>query len=215
MVRVVLRRGVEQYIGHAVRSRRHQSALSFKAASADDAADNSQHPSMPQSCRSTQPLHFGTTQLPEKKYIDQTTDTSLVVTRQKEGKGKPSTQKSMKKRRGFLALPKPLFSKGIHRLMNRLKRFSQMFVFKEEMEEKEMEIGLPTDVKHVSHIGLDGSTAINPIPEWKNRKAPEILSFPSISFEQFELAMAAQSHGHLSTTTDSKFTPNNNLNLQF
>ncbi|XP_022853085.1 CRIB domain-containing protein RIC4-like isoform X1 [Olea europaea var. sylvestris] len=169
------------------------------------------------SCNSDLSVAVGTTQLPEKKYAEQTTDTSLVVTGQKEGEGKPSREKSMKKSRGFLALPKPLLSKGIHRLVKHLKSFSQMFVYKEEMEEKEkeLEIGFPTDVEHVSHIGLDGSTTINPIPEWKNRKAPEILSFPSISLEQFERAMAAQSHGHLNITTDTKFTLNNNLNLQF
>lgn len=87
-------------------------------------------------------------------------------------------------------------------------------VYREKMEEKELEIGFPTDVKHVSHIGLDGSTTINPIPEWKNRKAPEILSLPSISLKQFELAMTAQSHGPLSATTTSRFTPSNHMNFQ-
>lgn len=62
-----------------------------------------------------------------------------------------------------------------------------------------MEIGLPTDVKHVTHIGLDGSattnTTANPLKasSWENNfNTPEILSFPSISLKQFELAMAAQ-----------------------
>lgn len=73
-------------------------------------------------------------------------------------------------------------------------------VYKEEMEdeeeEKEMEIGYPTDVKHVTHIGWDGSTTINPIKGWENLKAPEIVSFPStISIKQFEVAMAAQASG--------------------
>ncbi len=57
---------------------------------------------------------------------------------------------------------------------------------------KEMEIGYPTDVKHVTHIGLDGSTTTNPVKGWENLKNPEILSFPSISLRQLELAMAAQ-----------------------
>jgi hypothetical protein len=74
--------------------------------------------------------------------------------------------------------------------------FDVIIVYKEEIEEmeKEMEIGCPTDVKHVTHIGLDGSTTTNPVKGWENLKAPEILSFPSISFRQFELAMAAQAH---------------------
>lgn len=67
----------------------------------------------------------------------------------------------------------------------------------EEQIEREMEIGFPTDVKHVTHIGWDGSTTINPIKGWENLKAPEIMSFPSISLKQFELAMAAQTAQHV------------------
>ena len=69
-------------------------------------------------------------------------------------------------------------------------------VYKEEIEEteKEMEIGFPTDVKHVTHIGLDGSRTINPVKGWENLNPPEVLSFPSISLNQFELAMASLSH---------------------
>lgn len=55
-----------------------------------------------------------------------------------------------------------------------------------------MEIGLPTDVKHVTHIGLDGTTATNQVDGWEDLKAPELLAFPLISLTQFELAMAAQ-----------------------
>lgn len=55
-------------------------------------------------------------------------------------------------------------------------------------------------MKHVTHIGLDGSTTTNPVKGWENHHnhnpPPELLSnnFPSISLKQFELAMAAQSH---------------------
>lgn len=55
-----------------------------------------------------------------------------------------------------------------------------------------MEIGLPTDVKHITHIGWDGSTTIHPIKGWENIEAPEKLSLSSISLKQFELAMADQ-----------------------
>lgn len=73
-----------------------------------------------------------------------------------------------------------------------------IIVYRDEMEEVEieMEIGFPTDVKHVTHIGLDGSTMTNPVKGWDNlamSMAPEILTFPSLSLRQFELAMAAQS----------------------
>jgi hypothetical protein len=83
----------------------------------------------------------------------------------------------------------------------------KILVYKEEVEEmeREMEIGPPTDVKHVTHIGLDGSTTTNPVKGWENLKAPEILSFPSISLRQFELAMAAQAQEPL-VVDPSKFS---------
>ncbi|XP_051134035.1 CRIB domain-containing protein RIC11-like [Andrographis paniculata] len=40
---------------------------------------------------------------------------------------------------------------------------SQIFVVKE----REMEIGYPTDVKHLAHIGWDGSSSVN-APAWMN-----------------------------------------------
>ncbi|KAL7219723.1 hypothetical protein ACSBR2_012729 [Camellia fascicularis] len=116
----------------------------------------------------------------------------------------------MKNSWGFLGLPKPKFSNGIHRLARSLKSLSQLFVYKEEeiddMEMKmEMEIGFPTDVKHVTHIGWDGTATTNPVKGWENLTAPEILSFPSISLKQFELAMAAQADGPM-CFSGSKFT---------
>ncbi|KAM1248932.1 hypothetical protein ACFX2I_031661 [Malus domestica] len=103
----------------------------------------------------------------------------------------------------FLTLKRTQISSGMQRLIRSIKSLSQIFVYKEEIEEEEeegeMEIGLPTDVKHVTHIGLDGSattnTTANPLKasSWENNfNTPEILSFPSISLKQFELAMAAQ-----------------------
>ncbi|KAK2991083.1 hypothetical protein RJ640_022469 [Escallonia rubra] len=62
-------------------------------------------------------------------------------------------------------------------------------VYKEDT--KEMEIGFPTDVKHVAHIGWDGSTTTNPVKGWESVHKPEVL-FPSISLKQFEEAMAEQ-----------------------
>ncbi|GAA0176610.1 hypothetical protein LIER_42106 [Lithospermum erythrorhizon] len=89
----------------------------------------------------------------------------------------------------------------------RSKTLSQLFVHKGEIEEieVEMEIGNPTDVKHVTHIGWDGSTSINPVMGWENLKAPELLSFPSISLKQFELTttMSAQAEGVQDSTTIS------------
>ncbi|KAK4422106.1 CRIB domain-containing protein RIC4 [Sesamum alatum] len=117
-------------------------------------------------------------------------------TREKVGEGKLSKPK-MKRNQG---LSKASFSQGLQRLIKRFKNFSQFFVYKvemDDMETAEMEIGFPTDVKHVTHIGLDGSTTINPVSSsnWENLKATDqILSFPSISLQQFEFAMSAQSY---------------------
>ncbi|KAF8391834.1 hypothetical protein HHK36_022172 [Tetracentron sinense] len=115
------------------------------------------------------------------------------VIRGQEGEESLSVVK-MKNSFGFLALPKPNISTGLQRLIKSFKSFSHLFVYKEETEEMEMEIGLPTDVKHVTHIGWDGSATTNPIKGWDNLKAPELLSLPSISLRQFELAMAAQAN---------------------
>ncbi|KAJ8557446.1 hypothetical protein K7X08_003071 [Anisodus acutangulus] len=57
---------------------------------------------------------------------------------------------------GLMAIPK------FQRLFKNFKNLSQLFVDKDEMEEDQemgMEIGLPTDVKHVTHIGIDGDAA--------------------------------------------------------
>ncbi|KAE9450579.1 hypothetical protein C3L33_17515, partial [Rhododendron williamsianum] len=119
---------------------------------------------------------------------------------------------NMKNSWSFLAIPKPNISSGVHRLVKTIKSFSHLFVYKEEMEERsemEMEIGFPTDVKHVTHIGWDGTnTMIKPDHKgssWGNENlsvtAPppdQFLSFPnSVSLRQFELAMAAQADAPL------------------
>lgn len=42
-----------------------------------------------------------------------------------------------------------------HNLSNKLANFA-------DDKEPEMQIGLPTDVKHVAHIGIDGASANKP-----------------------------------------------------
>ncbi|KAH1096152.1 hypothetical protein J1N35_013073 [Gossypium stocksii] len=100
---------------------------------------------------------------------------------------------------GWLALSKPNISNGIHRLIRiTVRSFSQLFVYKDiEEVTTEMEIGYPTDVKHVTHIGLDGTTTTNnnPFKGWQDFSSLDhnFIAFPSISLRQFEMAMAAQS----------------------
>ncbi|XP_047160730.1 CRIB domain-containing protein RIC4-like isoform X1 [Vigna umbellata] len=110
-------------------------------------------------------------------------DRSIVIANIK--RGKPS---------GFLSLPKPNVAAGIYRIIKTIKNFPQLFFYREKEEEMEaeMEIGFPTDVKHVTHIGIDGSSITNNVRGWDNLKAPELLSLSPISFKQFELAMATQ-----------------------
>ncbi|KAE8800489.1 CRIB domain-containing protein RIC4-like [Hordeum vulgare] len=98
----------------------------------------------------------------------------------------------------------------------------------DEEEEPEMVIGLPTDVKHVAHIGWDGSTSTTSSVRSWNRAAPPPGTTapaaasastsasassssaappppqaqpPSLSARQFELAMAAQASAAATTST--------------
>ncbi|GAA0170348.1 hypothetical protein LIER_40938 [Lithospermum erythrorhizon] len=75
-----------------------------------------------------------------------------------------------------LEFPKLRISEKVNLVIMHFKTLSHLFVYKEDIEEieVEMEIGQPTDVKHVTHIGWDGSTTVNP---------------------QFNLAMSAQTRG--------------------
>ncbi|KAG6603765.1 CRIB domain-containing protein RIC10-like isoform X2 [Cucurbita moschata] len=58
--------------------------------------------------------------------------------------------------------------KGIYKSF---KYVSQIFA----MKDREMEIGYPTDVKHVSHIGLDNSSPSGSAPSWiKEFKGGEV-----------------------------------------
>ncbi|XP_077229303.1 CRIB domain-containing protein RIC4-like [Tasmannia lanceolata] len=111
---------------------------------------------------------------------------------------------------GFLPLPKSNISAGLQRLIKSFKSFSQLFVYKEDDDGQmgmDLEIGLPTDVKHVTHIGWDGSTTTTTtLKNWDVFKAPELLSIPSISLSQFELAMAAQSDNSLSNASFVRLT---------
>ncbi|KAG5001342.1 hypothetical protein AAZX31_08G253500 [Glycine max] len=120
-----------------------------------------------------------------------------IVSRRQEGQDRSIIKAKMKRGKpsGFLVLPKPNVAAGIQRIIKGIKSLSQLFVYKKEDVEEmepEMEIGYPTDVKHVTHIGIDGSTITNNVKGWDNMKAPELLSLSPISFKQFELAMASQ-----------------------
>ncbi|KAI4302045.1 hypothetical protein L6164_035264 [Bauhinia variegata] len=93
---------------------------------------------------------------------------------------------SMKNSLRFHDIPKSSnISTGINKLFKGFKNLSQLFGEKEEDLEEvemEMEIGCPTDVQHVTHIGWDGNASSDPIKGWDHLIPPELLSFSSFSF---------------------------------
>lgn len=107
----------------------------------------------------------------------------------------------------------------VARLLRGFKNLSQIFAVydeDEEEEEREMVIGLPTDVKHVAHIGWDGATSTSsnlrswnrpaPPPPASSFSAPQQrpqeqypLPLPALSMRQLELAMGGQAAGGATT----------------
>ncbi|XP_073144035.1 CRIB domain-containing protein RIC6-like isoform X2 [Henckelia pumila] len=90
-------------------------------------------------------------------------------------------------------------------LLKGLRYISQIF----EEKEAEMQIGFPTDVKHVAHIGWDGSSN-NDAPSWMNEyKSPTEfqsapLSSPRDSREDInEIKWVSQDSGRGSRRTKS------------
>ncbi|KAL6593369.1 hypothetical protein ACP70R_000095 [Stipagrostis hirtigluma subsp. patula] len=112
------------------------------------------------------------------------------------GKAKTSDheqQQAAKRERDFLA--------GIRKLIKSFKSLSHIFeIYKEDEEEDDdmdmgIEIGFPTNVQHVAHIGLDGSTNVSSLRGLEG--ARELLSLSNLStLEQFELAMASLAGAH-------------------
>lgn len=96
----------------------------------------------------------------------------------------------------ILPFPRPNVAAGFQKLAKSIKNLSHYFVFEEEEDEEEveMEIGFPTDVQHVAHIGLDGlsHTVSSKKSSWDMAPPAEFLPLTSFSMKQFELAMAAQ-----------------------
>ncbi|XP_075500831.1 CRIB domain-containing protein RIC6-like [Primulina tabacum] len=90
-------------------------------------------------------------------------------------------------------------------LMKGLRYISQIF---DEEKEAEMKIGFPTDVKHVAHIGWDGSSN-NDAPSWMNEyKSPTEfqsapLDSPGDSREDNEIKWVSQDSGRCSRRSKS------------
>ncbi|XP_038880092.1 CRIB domain-containing protein RIC4-like isoform X2 [Benincasa hispida] len=105
--------------------------------------------------------------------------------------GETLLEESLKNSQRFTALAKPNIGVGFHRLYKGFKNISQLFVYKDEMEEMEMdmEIGSPTDVKHVTHIGCDATTRddANSFIAWETLLA-------SSSWRQFDDQLSNPKH---------------------
>ncbi|XBI31162.1 hypothetical protein VPH35_054770 [Triticum aestivum] len=81
---------------------------------------------------------------------------------------------------------------GIRKLIKSFRSLSHIFeLYKdEEDEDDDIQIGFPTDVEHVAHIGLDGSSSVASLRGMDG--ARELLSLSTnISLQQFEFAMAS------------------------
>uniref|UniRef100_A0A7N0T885 CRIB domain-containing protein n=1 Tax=Kalanchoe fedtschenkoi TaxID=63787 RepID=A0A7N0T885_KALFE len=67
--------------------------------------------------------------------------------------------------RSTAIVPKPHFSHGFQRLLKHIRSMSQLFGCKDDAD---MHIGLPTNVKHVTHIGWGGGAeASDPMNGWE------------------------------------------------
>ncbi|XP_010673929.1 CRIB domain-containing protein RIC4 isoform X2 [Beta vulgaris subsp. vulgaris] len=95
---------------------------------------------------------------------------------------------SMKHSSRFLALPRPNLSTGVNRLVKGFKSLSQLFIYEDEMEGlgMNMEIGSPTDVKHVTHIGWDSLANNDPLMGWDNLISTELLAHPTSSADSLK-----------------------------
>ncbi|KAK1270979.1 hypothetical protein QJS04_geneDACA012698 [Acorus gramineus] len=86
----------------------------------------------------------------------------------------------------------------LQRLIKGFKSLSHLFYNDDDDEDNdnEMEIGLPTDVLHVGHIGCDNPNALpSMINGWDfpiTAPPPPPTDLPFLSLGQFELAMARQ-----------------------
>lgn len=82
---------------------------------------------------------------------------------------------------------------GIRKLIKSFRSLSHIFEIyedEEEEDEEDIQIGFPTDVEHVAHIGLDGSSNVASLRGMDG--ARELLSLSTnISLQQFEFAMAS------------------------
>ncbi|CAA0823950.1 CRIB domain-containing protein RIC7 [Striga hermonthica] len=102
-------------------------------------------------------------------------------------------------------------------LFKGLRYISQIF---EEEKEEEMKIGLPTDVKHVAHIGWDGPSQVGSSPSWMKefKGSPEHQSAPLDSngktIEDTEIKWVSEDSKKGSRARDSPEVPRSSRRQQ-
>ncbi|KAG8501768.1 hypothetical protein CXB51_003948 [Gossypium anomalum] len=118
-------------------------------------------------------------------------DTNSNAKRTQEEDEDSLSSENMKYSLKLLPLPKLTYQLGLIGSSPRVSRHYLSYLllalvvqaYKDEIEESEneMEIGFPTDVKHVTHIGLDGSASTSPSNgSWDNRLSlHDLFTFPS------------------------------------
>ncbi|KAK4403785.1 CRIB domain-containing protein RIC4 [Sesamum angolense] len=121
-------------------------------------------------CISESSIAVGLQQPKMSKLVDAITTPTRTRGGEKEDEDEEtsSTGENLKSPSNLSALPK------FQKLFKNFKNFSNLFVDKDELEEQEMgmEIGFPTDVKHVTHIGLDGCASSILSKGWNNLDEP-------------------------------------------
>ncbi|CAM8891922.1 unnamed protein product [Rhodiola kirilowii] len=75
----------------------------------------------------------------------------------------------------FMPIPRSNISHGLQRLLKNIKSMSKLFANKDETYDPNLQIGLPTNVKHVTHIGWDGPETSNLINGWEALLQPPKL----------------------------------------
>nr|GEV69831.1 hypothetical protein [Tanacetum cinerariifolium] len=118
-------------------------------------------------------------------------DSNKVATNMRLEGEKPS---EIKKSWSYVGPNISNISKAMKKLIKiAYKSFANVFAckdFKDIKMETKLEIGYPTGVKHVTHIGYEGSTTTNLNKILDHLQPPETLSL-----KQLELAMAVQAEG--------------------
>ncbi|KAL6504004.1 CRIB domain-containing protein [Orobanche gracilis] len=139
------------------------------------------------SCMSESSIAVGLQQVKRSKQ-----DTNSTPTKEKEEEEEHEENEEESLSGENLKSPLSLSARPrFQKLFKNFKSFSRSFVYKDELEETEIgiEIGFPTDVKHVTHIGFEGCASSILSKSW-DHEPDQIINLRSFPLTQLELAMA-------------------------